>query len=90
MYIDSTKRINLVSLKNIDIWLSYGSYVFWPLLSHFLTNWAEIFNGSSRDYYLSIDVPVGLCPTGTLMGLGPQNSNKKLTQLADLLGHLLS
>ena len=25
MYIDSTKRINLVSLKNIDIWLSYGS-----------------------------------------------------------------
>ena len=65
MYIDSTKRINLVSLKNVDIWLSYGSkyhlfhiwaYVVWPLLSHFLTNWAEIFNGSSRDYYLSIDV----------------------------------
>ena len=24
------------------------------------------------------------------MGLGPQNSTKKLTQLVDLLGHLLS
>ena len=32
------------------------AYVFWPLLSHFLTNWAEMFNGSSGEYYLSIDV----------------------------------
>ena len=25
-------------------------------LSHFFTNWGEIFNGSSGDYFLSIDV----------------------------------
>ena len=67
MYIDSTKRINLVSLKNIDIWVKKSlkyqlfhirAYVFWPLLNAqpFFDQLAEIFNGSSEDYYLSIDV----------------------------------
>ena len=65
MYIDSSKRINLFSLKNIDIWLSYGSkslkipykgICFLAIAQPFLTNWAEIFNVSSGDYYLSIDV----------------------------------
>ena len=42
----------LVSLKNIDIWSSYESI--WPLLSYFLVNLAEIFHGSTEDFYLSI------------------------------------
>ena len=50
MKIDSTKRVNVGSLKNIDIRLSYGPK------SHSLTNRAEIVYGNSRDYYLSIGV----------------------------------
>ena len=65
MYIDSTKRINLVSLKNMDIWPIYGpksllkyqlfhvrAHVFWPYLSHFLTSRVEIYYGNSRDHNL--------------------------------------
>ena len=62
MYIDTTKRLNLVSLKNIDIRPIYGPngllkyQIFHIRVYVFLTNQAEICYMNSGDYYLSIGV----------------------------------
>ena len=60
MYIDTTKRINLVSLKNIDIWPMGKKVSKIPIIPykgiHFLTNWTKFFYGNSEDFYLSISV----------------------------------
>ena len=73
MCIDNNKQINLVSLKNIDIWPIYGpkslkkyqlfhirAYVSWLQLNHFLTHRTKFFYGNSGDYYLLIGVII--CP----------------------------
>ena len=67
--LNSTYQIKLDSSKTNDIWLSYGpktalksqlfhiwAYVFWPLLSHFWANWAEMFYVNSENHYLSIAI----------------------------------
>ena len=59
-------KMVFVSFENIHIWLSYGHkmarmpiFGHWAMgirfLDHFWANWADIFYGSSRDPYLSID-----------------------------------
>ena len=77
MYIDTTKRINLVSLKNIDVanlWAKKSLKI--PIIPYKGIRFMALF--VIFDFW-------------TLKrGVAPQNPTKKLTHLVDLLGHLLS
>ena len=95
MKLESTKHINLVSLKNIIIWaknINYGpksllKYQLFQIRAYVLTN------PGFGPYLLFFDFlgpKKWHGPTATPMGLGPPNPTKKLTHLVDLSGHLLS
>ena len=73
MEFDSSNRINLVSLTNIDIWRSYGQKFSKNTNIRFLAIWAEIFCGNLGNYYLSIagEISMLCCSVPDFDFLGP-------------------